>query len=264
MILLLTDLDGTLLDHDTYSWQPAAPAIEFLRSRSIPWILCTSKTRAEVELLRRAMEHTHPFVVENGGGVYIPEGTFAFPIPGTTPTGSYDLMTLGDAYPSLVRVLNEASAATSVPVRGFHDMTPFEIAAMTAVSEDVAVFSKQREFDEPFYIPGGEEPAPLLRAIESAGKHWTQGGRFYHVIGDNDKTRAVEILIDLYRRKFGAITTIGLGDGPNDAGFLNLVDMPVIIRSPKLDRMKELVPRGRVTDEPGPAGWNQAVMELLS
>ena len=194
----------------------------------------------------------------------MPPETFPLAVPGAVSAGEYDLLTLGDSYPSLVRVLQEASASTGIGVRGFHDMTPAEIAAITAVSADVAVLSKQREFDEPFTIPGGEDPAPLLRAIESAGKNWTQGGRFYHVIGDNDKTRAVEILIDLYRQKFGAITTVGLGDGPNDAGFLNLVDMPVIIRSRKLDRMKELVPRGRVTEEPGPAGWNRAVMELLS
>jgi mannosyl-3-phosphoglycerate phosphatase len=243
VIILFTDLDGTLLDHDTYAWQPAAPALDFLRSRGIPWILCTSKTRAEVELLRQAMNHTHPFIVENGGGIFIPKDTFPFEVPRARRVGEYDVLTLGADYPSLVQTLNDAAAKTGVRIRSFHQMTPAEIAGLTAVPESVAVFSKQREFDEPFYVCSEQDPHALLRAIEAAGRNWTQGGRFYHIIGDNDKTRSVGILTVLYRRKFGSITTIGLGDGPNDSGFLNHVDTPVVIRSAKVEKMKKLVPR---------------------
>jgi mannosyl-3-phosphoglycerate phosphatase len=264
VIVLFTDLDGTLLDHDTYAWQPAAQAIAFLQSRFIPWILCTSKTRAEVELLRQAMNHAHPFIVENGGGIYIPRSTFPFEVPDSRPCGDYDLLTLGASYEALVQTLLDASRKTGVRVRGFHQLSPREIADMTAVDEAVAVCSKQREFDEPFYVPGEQDPQPLLRAIECSGKNWTQGGRFYHVIGDNNKTHAVEILTALYRRKYGPITTIGLGDGPNDAGFLNHVDVPVVIRSAKVEKMKKLVPKARFTDKAGPVGWNTAVLELLS
>lgn len=117
MILIFTDLDGTLLDHDTYSWQPAAPALSFLRERSIPWILCTSKTRAEVERLRAEMGHTHPFIVENGGGIYIPRDTFPFETPGATRAADYDLITLGADYTVLIGVLVDAAPRRRSPCR---------------------------------------------------------------------------------------------------------------------------------------------------
>jgi len=78
--LVFTDLDGTLLDHDTYSWAAAAPALEELQRREIPLIFCTSKTDAEVQALRRAMGNSHPFIVENGGAIVIPPGFFR-PVP---------------------------------------------------------------------------------------------------------------------------------------------------------------------------------------
>src|SRR5713226_6564538 len=80
--LIFTDLDGTLLDARTYSWAGAEPALAEIERRRIPLVLVTSKTRAEVEPLRRKLGHAHPFITENGGGVFIPDGYFNLKIPG--------------------------------------------------------------------------------------------------------------------------------------------------------------------------------------
>ena len=53
---IFTDLDGTLLDHDTYSWAPAAPAIERIKKLGIPLIAISSKTLAELSHLN-ATDH---------------------------------------------------------------------------------------------------------------------------------------------------------------------------------------------------------------
>jgi predicted mannosyl-3-phosphoglycerate phosphatase (HAD superfamily) len=52
MIVIFTDLDGTLLDDSSYSFEPAHEALAEVRIRKIPLILCTSKTRAEKEAWR--------------------------------------------------------------------------------------------------------------------------------------------------------------------------------------------------------------------
>ena len=74
---------------------------------------------------------------------------------------------------------------------------------------------------------------------------------------------AVQLLIDLYRRHLGVMTTVGLGDAPNDAEFLRLVDIPTIISSPAAETLARLVPDARVTRLTGPSGWNEAVLQLL-
>ena len=76
--VVFVDLDGTLLGTDAASWEAAAPALEALRGHGIPLILVSSKTRAEVESLRRHLQHQDPFIVENGAAIFIPQGLLGF------------------------------------------------------------------------------------------------------------------------------------------------------------------------------------------
>jgi len=260
--VVFTDLDATLLDHDTYAFDAAEPALDRLRREPIPLVLCSSKTRAEIEVLRVRLSNEHPFVSENGGGVFIPRGYFPA-IGEAEERGDYMVVSIGDAYTDLVAVLDRASRASGVAVRGFSAMTAEEVAAATGLPIDDARRARQREFDEPFEIPDPTRASALIAAVEREGKRWTRGGRFHHVTGANDKAVAVRLLTTLYRRHAGSVTTVGLGDAPNDAGFLNEVDIPILVASPGIGRLRSLVPRGRVTTSPGPAGWNAAILDLL-
>jgi len=262
--VFFSDLDGTLLDHDTYAWGAARPALERLRQRRIPLVLCTSKTRSEVEPLRFQMQNSHPFVTENGGAVFIPVRYFPFATEGAERSSDYEVIPIGTPYASLVAALERASRASGVAVRSFSKMSDEEVAAATGLLAEQARLARQREFDEPFEIVDAGQAGALLTAIEQEGMRWTTGGRFYHIHGRNDKGAAVRLLASLYRRALGEITTVGAGDAANDAGFLNEVDVPILIHSPRLDRLRALVPQGRVTRLSGPAGWNETVLALLA
>src|SRR5690606_30108664 len=72
MIVVFSDLDGTLLDHKSYSFEPARPALALLSARGIPLILASSKTEAEMRPIAVAMGIDHPMIVENGAGVAFP------------------------------------------------------------------------------------------------------------------------------------------------------------------------------------------------
>jgi mannosyl-3-phosphoglycerate phosphatase len=262
-IVVVTDLDGTLLDHETYSFDAARPALTRLRDERIPLILCTSKTRAEVEPLHAALALRHPFVVENGGGIYIPDGYFPFPIADATRRESAWLLSFGDSYADLVAALARASRVSGVAVRGFSSMTDADVAATTGLALPGARRACLREFDEPFEVldPGRERD--LVAAIEREGKQVTKGGRFHHIVGRNDKAVAVRRLVELFERDRGAVRTVGLGDAVNDAGFLSVVDVPIVVASPRVEQLRVLLPHARVTDRPGPAGWNDAVLAVL-
>src|SRR6185295_12866478 len=91
MKVVVTDLDGTLLDQDTYDWEPARSALERLRALGIPLVFCTTKTRAEVEHWRTITGNAHPFIVENGGAMYIPLGYFPFSVPFARQSETYEM-----------------------------------------------------------------------------------------------------------------------------------------------------------------------------
>ena len=68
-IVVFTDMDGTFLEKETYSYELAQPGLSILQARDIPLIFCTSKTRAEIEYYRNKLGIKDPYISENGGSV---------------------------------------------------------------------------------------------------------------------------------------------------------------------------------------------------
>lgn len=165
--IVITDLDGTLLDAATYSFEPALPALSLIRARGIPLILCSSKTRAEMEVIRRQLDNNHPFISENGGGIFIPHGYFP-DMPDTFESGGYQIITLGTPYAEIRQHFIRLREQLRIKVRGFADMTVEEVAALTGLSRDAALLARQRDFDEPFVFEGAHDER-FLRAIEASG-----------------------------------------------------------------------------------------------
>lgn len=262
MLILYTDLDGTLLDQRTYSWDSARTALDRLRHLEVPLVFCTSKTRAETEYWRTQIQAGHPFIVENGGALYVPRNCFPFSRKAHRRRDGYAVIEIGCPYEELVEILRVVSAESRCRVRGFHDMSVEEVSELCGIPLQQAALAKQREYDEPFEILGSAGTR-LLQGIEKHGKRWTRGGRFYHILGANDKARCVRLLTRFYRQAFGELKTIGLGDGLNDAAFLNEVDIPIIIKSATSPELSSLVRGARVTDDPGPEGWNRSVLGIL-
>lgn len=263
MILLFSDLDGTLLDSRTYSYEAARPALEAIGRRGIPLVIVTSKTKAEVELWRRRFGNTDPFIVENGGAIYIPSGYFPFRVHGARQRQGYEVIELGTPYQKLVAGLRQASRESGCEALGFSDLSVADICRRTLLTVQQAEFAKQREYDEPFEILG-PGTYRLLGAIEQQGLRWTRGDRFYHVTGGSDKVQAVTRLIELFRRSAGDVLSIGVGDGPNDVNFLNAVDLPIIVHSRFADNVRRAVPHALASRLPGPHGWNDVVLRAIS
>jgi mannosyl-3-phosphoglycerate phosphatase family protein len=262
--VIFTDLDGTLLHPKTYSFDDARPALELIRRRDIPLIICSSKTRAEIEVYRRRLSNVHPFVSENGGGAFIPEGYFSFAADSETRTG-YRLICFGSPYQELRDVLTGLRERLSTGVRGFGDMSVQEIAALSGLPEPEASLAKMRDFDEPFIFEEADADVDaFLQAIEAQGYHWTRG-RFYHIIGENDKGKAATFLKVLYEKKHGPIRTIGLGDNLNDLSLLGVVDHPVLVRGADGNYEASVrLPNLIKADGIGPQGWNRAILMLLA
>ncbi|MCL6544106.1 MAG: HAD-IIB family hydrolase [Bryobacteraceae bacterium] len=263
MVLVFTDLDGTLLDHETYVFEPALPALERLAVRGVPLIFCTSKTRAETEYWRARTGNRWPFVVENGGAVYVPPGSFPFPVPGAVRRGEYEVLEFGTPYSQLVEALRQAEQRSGCRVRPFHRLSAEQIAVITGLPPPQAELAAQREYDEPFEILDPQLAEQLLREIESQGFRWTRGGRFYHITGNNDKAAALRALTALYRRLEPALVTIALGDGLNDAAMLAAADQAFVMPSAQSSRLLEMVPGARLAPQPGPVGWARAILEMV-
>lgn len=264
-IVIITDLDGTLLDSETYSYAPALPALNMAAEHNVPILFCSSKTRAEIETYRERLANNHPFVSENGGGVFIPEGYFPFDVEGERRDG-YTVCSFGLPYLTVRKVFASVKRQLFNHAAGFGDMTAGEVAAVTGMAESDATLAKERDFDEPFLFDSrwtGDRMG-FLRCIERRGLTWTEG-RLFHILGRHDKGKAAETLFGFYRRVFGEIVTIGIGDGFNDLPLLRAVDYPVLVPREDGSYAKGVhLPHLVRAAKPGPAGWNDTIMDIAN
>ncbi len=265
LLLIFTDLDGTLLDHETYSFEPALPAIELLKEKHIPLIICTSKTRAEIEEIRSQLQNIHPFISENGGAIFIPKGYFSFSFSFDKEESDYFVIELGTPYSKLREVLKRMRRLLLTKIKGFGDLSSEEIAHLCGFSVAQAELAKQREYDEPFFLEDETAEDTIYKMAAHSHLQITRGGRFYHLIGNNSKGKAVVLLKDIYKKKSRQLKTIALGDSLNDLPMLKAVDYPVLVQ--KVDgsydpqvKLKNLIK----ASSSGPSGWQEAIYKLVN
>jgi len=262
--LIFTDLDGTLLDHDTYSFEPALPALHYVSELSIPVIICTSKTRAETVSLREKLQLQYPFITENGGGIFIPPDCALPRYHNEDTSGFFRVIVLGKPIKKIIAAFKILKK--KFRLRGFSDMSPKELASLTGLGEEESRAARQRDFSEPFLFEDSmENMEKLVQEVSRLGLAITRGGRFFHLIGPGtSKGEAVGIVSALYRKNMPDIITLGLGDSPNDLSMLQAVDIPVLVQKTTGTHDPDVRFTGlHLAQGVGPAGWNEAVLELV-
>ena len=253
-LLVFSDLDGTLLDHRTYSHAAAAPALERLRQLRVPLILASSKTAAEIIPLRRELGFDAcEAIVENGSGILEAHGE-----NGSTE-GKYLLIR---------QMLDRLPASLRAQYQGFGDWSAQKVSALTGLPLAEAENARKRRFSEPgLWLGGEEDKASFVEAVTTMGLTVQQGGRFLTLsFGGNKAERMMEIAAR--HAKAGKVPFIvALGDAPNDLAMIEQADLGVIIPNPAHSGIPPC--KGEATgriiraEAAGPKGWNQVIMALL-
>ncbi len=255
-MIVFTDLDGTLLDHETYHFDAARQALAELAAHGVPLILASSKTAAEIRELRNRLDLDTPSIVENGGGI---------DWPASEPGGNG-----ADDYAAIRARLAALPADLRKLFRGFGDMDSAEISALTGLGIKAAARAAARQFSEPGLFRGsGTERQAFLQHLRRAGLHAVQGGRFLTISHGTTKAQRMVEVRDALQKRLGRTLSpvVALGDAENDRAMLEASDIAVIIANPAHEPLAPLVDEQHKpvvrTDLPGPRGWNRSVLELL-
>lgn len=248
-LAVFTDLDGTLLDHDTYRWDAAKPALDRLMEHGCAVVFATSKTFSEVHHLQKQMGLTHqPAIVENGSGVIGGTGSEA-----------------AETYPELRKILDHLPKPLRQKFKGFGDMSDEEIATLTRLTPESAERAKARGYSEPGLWTGSTDELSAFRTL--LAKHGVtaqRGGRFLTLSFGRTKADAMATLASALNTDL----TLALGDAPNDIEMLEKADFGIIVHNPSHEPLPPLrgESEGRIirTTETGPVGWNAAVTGVLN
>jgi len=251
-LIVFSDLDGTLLDHESYSWDLARPALDQMRALGIPLVLASSKTAAEIADLRSNLGFEDaPAIVENGAGVLEPGGD-------TTADRS--------AHSAICAALSDLDPDLRRCFTGFSDWTIHELAQQTGLSLDQAKSAARRQFSEPGLWQGTPEQRAIFETnLAQNGIFARQGGRYLTLsMGATKADRMAEIVARFAPKP----VTMALGDAPNDVEMIRAADHGVVVMNahgPGLPALEgEAAGRITRTREPGPTGWNTAVLDRIA
>jgi len=262
--LIFTDLDGTLLDDQTYDFSPAIPALEIIHSRKIPLILASSKTRAEIEFFRELLSLESPFIAENGGGIYFPT-SFALPKEySCEKVVGFNALFIGGPIKEVLK--RSRKLKRDFNFRGFSEMPAQEIASLTGLTLEHALLASKREFDEPIMLQDPLDDKEIFcKKAAQYGLDCVYGGRFIHLFLGGNKGRAVETVLEIYRQLRGPTFSIALGDSPNDISMLKVVDKAVLMQGRDGIHINGLAHPDLITlEENGPEAWNRVMLDILA
>ncbi len=265
--LIITDLDGSLLDHHSYDFSPAQPLLEQLESLRIPVIPASSKTVAEIIALREQLDNRHPLIAENGAAIYLPTGYFKKLPPQTQSKDGWEILEFSRPRQHWLDILESLRDEFGDEFVNFKQVGKEGIAELTGLDRDAARLANQRDYSEPVAWRGDESRKALfVAALQAQGASVLQGGRFLSISGDCDKGRALQSLADLFRlnQPDKQFITLAIGDSNNDAAMLESADSALIIKSdnhpsPQLNRQTGII----YSSLTGPDGWREGVMAWL-
>ena len=252
---VVSDVDGTLMDH-SYDLTPAKETIKKLQKLSIPVILCTSKTASEVKVIRKELNLTDPYIVENGAAIY---GEFLEKVNGE--------IILGEEYEFLEKILNLISIEIDYNLIPLNNLTDREATELTGLKGNALNLMRDRHWSMPFLNP----PNLLEEKINNCCKKFKvaifKGNRMSHLLSKNsDKGKAINAL-----KKYSNIENVeivGLGDSPNDLPLLLNSNIKIVIPGidgPNLNLLNQLKDlEFTLASEPNGYGWKNEINKFLN
>ena len=254
-IWVVSDVDGTLMDH-SYDLTPAKETIELLKDLSIPVILCTSKTASEVKVIRKELNLTDPYIVENGAAVY-----------GESLSKVNGKIILGERYEILKDILNLISKEIDFCLQPLNNLTDQEATELTGLKGSDLVLMRDRHWSMPFLNPPDSMEKQINICCKKFNVEILRGNRMSHLLSINsNKGNAINEL-----RKYANnpnIKIVGLGDSPNDLPLLLNSDYKIVIPSPSGPNLKLIEKlkgyKFTLASEPNGYGWRNEINYLLN
>lgn len=266
-LILFADIDGVL--SETSSDQLAVDLRRLHRlGPSVALVLCSGRTRPEIEHLAHALGIRHPFICEHGAAAFVPDGYFPFEVSNAVPIAGYQVVEFGRSSASVVEALRRVAERQGVALRLFSEMRVDEVAQECGMTPLDARLAKLRDYGEMFRMlePDDTARARLLEALRGAHLRCITGTPFDHVGASVDISIGVGMLRTLYRRAYGPSITVGIADWRADGDVLQLVECPIVIEArsgPSPVRSGRRGGNARTVAFDGRRNWAAAVMDIV-
>ena len=266
-IVLFSDAD-TLRTATASASGAASGALRAFEDDGIVVVLCGNETRSELELIQSDLGLRHPFISENGGGLFIRHGYFRDPPRVGRDAPTYHVVDFGKPYHLVADRLHQVARTLGVDLVGFSDLSIQDVARDLGLALHWARLAKLREYDEPFRLADADPTAfsRLCHALRRVGVRCFSHDGFHHATSVVDRAQSVQMVASLYRQEcHGRVLTVGLAREPSETRLLRAVDIPVVVHESAVDvgRLGRKVPTANFVNAQTAQGWRDAILQLV-
>ena len=205
-----------------------------LEHTGVPIVWVSRRTRFQLDALRRELAHNHPFIAEDGCGVYLPEGYFHLPQPKAMRLGRFTCIPVAEPQPAASEALEQLSEETAVPVVTLASLRPRELAQNLGVPGREAELARHRDFDEPFFFAGSSSKDIERFAAEAQQRklQLRQSGVLWSLAAGANLKQCVTELSKLYDRALRSHpTTLAISTPDEARGLFPACDRTILLSS---------------------------------
>ena len=255
-VIIFTDLDGTLLNRDTFKFDEIKDYIKNLIDNGVIIIPNTSKTEKEIEEFIKELGKELPFISENGSSIH-------------------GLNLINANFPNKIILSRDKEELIKI----FDSKVPDNLKAKCKFISEMNskqqnnIFGLQgnnlknalnRKYTIPFLFEGDNlEKNKLLKILKSSSLTMQEGGRVLNLGDKTDKVKSMNQVLKIYRKVENKIKVIGVGDNFNDLDMLRNCDIPCLVFNDQFKQDQININNLIFSNKPSPEGWADVIKTAL-
>ena len=256
-ILIFTDLDGTLLDRDTFKFDSIKIFLNELKNKNIIIIPNSSKTEDEIIEFNNEANFKFPFISENGSIIH-------------------KLNILSEKFPDKIILSKNIREIQNVFDKNINQdlKSKCKVISSLSMSEQTRIFGLpenklkhilKRSCTIPIKFEGNdEEKLRLKKMLLENGLDFKDGGRVLNLGDRVNKADAMKKIIQMLEKKFKTKPkTIAVGDNYNDLEMLKNSEIPCLVKNDKFINKNLKITNLIVSKQSAPEGWAEIVKLAL-
>ena len=266
-LLVFTDIDGTLINNDTFFEGKNIEIAETLHQHNHILIYNSSKTFDEIVNMQKKFNTSFPFICETGGGIYY-KNLFT-QSPDELREG-YSIMYESkkiEMFKKIIKVEVQKNFKNDLDM--FDDLCLDEKSRLSGLKGNDLHLASKRDFSILINWKSDDGRYSKFKSVlHGHGLKLIKGGRFSHICASHDKGQAVKFFLNQIKSSgmYNKIITIGIGDSTNDLEMLSNVDYACVVKSENNNDLMEKIDISKVllSTNHAPEGWAECIHKIFT
>ena len=266
-LLVFTDIDGTLINNDTFFEGKNIEIAETLHQHNHILIYNSSKTFDEIVNMQKKFNTSFPFICETGGGIYYKN---LFTQASDELREGYSIMYESKKIEMFKKIIKEEVQKNfKNDLDMFDDLCLDEKSRLSGLKGNDLHLASKRDFSVLINWKSDEGRYSKFKSVlHGHGLKLIKGGRFSHICASHDKGQAVKFFLNQIKSSgmYNKIITIGIGDSTNDLEMLSNVDYACVVKSENNnDLMKKIdISKVLLSTNHAPEGWAECIHNIFT